>query len=98
LVTDISALSHEVQRDGGLSQGHGSVPMPGSAPSIQGFGTFDIDHAAPTAAALAGKLFVARAAFAKLGTVRQHVSQPVLTPTGSFRFFTAAVNTSHVVG
>jgi hypothetical protein len=75
--------------------------VPVSAPSIQGFGTFDIDHAAPTADALAGKLFVARDAFAKLGTVRQQISQPALTPTGSFGFFNAvkrATATSQVGG
>ncbi len=104
LVTDTSALVHEVQRERGLSGGFlGSKGTELRAELTAQRSRTDARLAAFEArlrrfdalgsdrnTALAGKLSAARDGLAKLGDTRQQITQLAIGPEGSFGYFTAA--------
>jgi hypothetical protein len=105
LVTDTSALIHEVQRERGASGGFIGSKGTELADDLKAQRTrtdarldafdarlrqTDAEHAMQVGGALAGKLAAARDALSKIPAERQQITQLAVTPEESFAFYTKA--------
>ena len=106
LVTDTSALVHELQRERGASGivlGSKGIEMVQELAAqrvrtdarLTAFDArlllIDGEHSFPAAGALAGKLAAGREAIAKLGDTRRQIGQLSIPADGSFAYFTGAI-------